>query len=225
MKISPTNSSVNRTQRATIHSLRMRPSQGRFQTHQKGPHKLASKLSSPLMDDVEPTKAADAADGGSEQTAAIADSSKTARAELAWSAAAAEEEEGRVLSEKGSRELWLGPVMALLAAAIAVASAVLFYVNRTPAPQAPAPPSASTRSGGPPTSTQTTSAVAVALPKLPPSYAGLTGRCAGTCGRDEQDHHQRDQTIALRPSRWRRRVRVVWVHFSPTAPGFLSWIW
>jgi serine/threonine protein kinase, bacterial len=84
------------------------------------------------MDDAEPTKAADAADSESEQTAAIADSSETAPAELAWSAATEEQETGAI-SEKRSPALWLGPVMALLAAAIAVASALLFYLHRAPA--------------------------------------------------------------------------------------------
>jgi hypothetical protein len=81
------------------------------------------------MDEAEPTKAGDAADSESDQTAAIADSNKTAPAELAWSAAT-EEQETEAISEKHSRALWLGPVMALLAAAIAVASVLLFYVQR-----------------------------------------------------------------------------------------------
>jgi hypothetical protein len=102
------------------------------------------------MNDAESTRAADAADGESDQTAAIADTSKTAPAELAWSAAT-EEQETEAISEKRSRALWLGPVMALLAAAIAVASVVLFYVLRAPAPKAPAPPppSASARPAPP----------------------------------------------------------------------------
>lgn len=103
------------------------------------------------MDDAEPTKAADVADSESEQTSAIADGSETAAAELAWSAAT-EEQETEAISEKRSRALWLGPAMALLAAAIAVASVLLFYVHRAPAPKAPAPapPSASARPAPPP---------------------------------------------------------------------------
>jgi hypothetical protein len=73
------------------------------------------------MDDVEPMKAADIAESESEQTATIPDSGETTPAALAWSAAT-EEQETDAISEKRSRALWLGPVMALLAAAIAVAS-------------------------------------------------------------------------------------------------------
>lgn len=58
--------------------------------------------------------------------------------ELAWSDAT-EEQETETISEKPSRVLWLGPVMALLAAVIAVASVLLFYTHRTPAPNAPVP--------------------------------------------------------------------------------------
>jgi hypothetical protein len=90
------------------------------------------------MDEAEPTKAADAADDRREKTAAIANSIETAPAELAWSAAT-EEQETEAISEKRSPALWLGPVMALLAAAIAVTSALLFYSHRAPAPNAPVP--------------------------------------------------------------------------------------
>jgi hypothetical protein len=148
---------------------------GCFQTYQKGPHKLVSKLSSPLMDDAEPTKAADAADSESEQTAAIANNSETAPAELAWSAT--EEQDRQDNSQNGSRALWLGPVMALLAGAIAVAAAVLFYVHRAPAPNAPAPasPSPSAHPYPPATSSQTNSVILAPLPEMPPAYAGCSG--------------------------------------------------
>ncbi len=138
---------------------------------------LVSKLSSPLMDDAEPTKAADAADSGSEQTAAIPDSSETARAELAWSAAT-DEQETEPFSEKGSRSLWLGPVMALLGAAIAVGSVLLFYLHRAPAPKAPAPtpPSASARPAPPaaPPAPPATSAAPLAPPPPSPAPASPT---------------------------------------------------
>ena len=51
--------------------------------------------------------------------------------ELAWSADT-EDREADTISEKRSRALWLVPVMALLAAAIAVAAAVVFYIHRAP---------------------------------------------------------------------------------------------
>jgi serine/threonine protein kinase, bacterial len=57
--------------------------------------------------------------------------------ELAWSDA--EEQGTEAISDKPSRVLWLGPVMALLAAVIAVASVLLFYIHRAPAPNAPVP--------------------------------------------------------------------------------------
>lgn len=103
------------------------------------------------MDDADPTKSADVADSESEQTAMIPDNAETAAAALAWSAAAAEEQETHAMTGKGSRALWLGPVMALLAASIAVASVLLFYLHRAPAPKAPAPapPSASARPAPP----------------------------------------------------------------------------
>lgn len=118
------------------------------------------------MDDAKPTKAADVADGESEQTATIPDSSETAAAELAWSAAT-EEQEPEAISEKRSRALWLGPVMALLAAAIAVASALLFYVHRAPAPKAPAPvpTSASAGAAAPPASAHSAPPPAIPPPR------------------------------------------------------------
>lgn len=56
--------------------------------------------------------------------------------ELAWSEAT-EEQQTEAVSEKPSRVLWLVPVMALLAAVIAVASVLLFYTHRAGAPNAP----------------------------------------------------------------------------------------
>jgi hypothetical protein len=56
--------------------------------------------------------------------------------ELAWSEAN-EEQQTEAVSEKPSRVLWLGPVMALLAAVIAVASVLVFYTHRAPATNAP----------------------------------------------------------------------------------------
>lgn len=94
------------------------------------------------MDEAEPTKAADAVDSENEETRTIPDSSDTSAAEFAWSAAA-EEQETETTGETRSRALWLGPVMALLAAAIAVASVLMFYVQRAPAPKAPAPTTSS----------------------------------------------------------------------------------
>ncbi|WP_155762835.1 hypothetical protein [Mycobacterium colombiense] len=128
------------------------------------------------MGDADPTKRADVSASDREHTVTIPDSSETAAAELAWSAAA-DEQERHDNSGKGSRALWLGPVMALLAAAIAVASVLLFYVNRTqaPKPPAPAPPSASAGPAALPTSGQTASASPVVLPDAPPSYAGCLG--------------------------------------------------
>ncbi len=58
--------------------------------------------------------------------------------ELAWSDAA-DEHEADAISENRSRATWLGPVVALSVAAIAVLSILLFYVHRTAAPNAPAP--------------------------------------------------------------------------------------
>jgi serine/threonine-protein kinase len=62
--------------------------------------------------------------------------------ELAWSDDT-EDQETDTVSEKRSRALWLVPVTALLVAAIAVASALLFYTHRAPATstRAPAAPS------------------------------------------------------------------------------------
>lgn len=131
------------------------------------------------MDDADPTKSADVGDSESERTATIPDSSETAAAELAWSAAA-DEQGPEATSENRSRALWLGPVMALLAAAIAVVSVLLFYVHRTsaaPAPRgpAPAPPAANAGPATPSTSRQTSSAAPVVLPDAPPAYAGCPG--------------------------------------------------
>lgn len=95
-----------------------------------------------------------AAASGSDRTAAaptehateLIETGTAPTPELAWSDAT-EEQEPEATSEKPSRAIWLGPVMALLAAAIAVASAMLFYAHRAPAPNAPVPtpPSASAR--------------------------------------------------------------------------------
>jgi hypothetical protein len=131
-----------------------------------------------MGDGAEPTEAAGFAHTGSEQTQAIADSTENAPAELAWSAAH-EEPERQAASEKASRALWLGPVMALVAAAIAVTAALLFYIHRTPVPKMPAaaPSSASTRLVPP---------VQVALPEVPPGYAG----CPGTVVAHHDIEHQ-----------------------------------
>jgi hypothetical protein len=56
------------------------------------------------MDDAEPTRPQTVADSESEQTTTIPDSSETARAELAWSAAPAEQET-EAFNEKHSRAL------------------------------------------------------------------------------------------------------------------------
>jgi hypothetical protein len=98
-----------------------------------------------LSDDTEAEPATAAASGGDDTAAAPTDhatelieTGAAPRPELAWSAAT-DEQEPEAISEKRSRALWLGPVMALLAAAIAVASALLFYTHRAPATNARAP--------------------------------------------------------------------------------------
>lgn len=105
-------------------------------------------------DDTEAEPATAAASGDDDTAAAptehateLIETGAAPTPELAWSADT-EEQETEATSEKRSRVLWLGPVMALLAAAIAVASVLLlYYVHRAPAAKAPAPapPSASAR--------------------------------------------------------------------------------
>jgi hypothetical protein len=106
--------------------------------------------------DAEPDTAAasgsdDTAAAPTEHVTELIETGAAPTPELAWSDAT-EEQETEAISEKPSRALWLGPVMALLAAAIAVASAMLFYTHRAPAPNAPVPtpPSASARPAPPP---------------------------------------------------------------------------
>jgi serine/threonine protein kinase, bacterial len=90
-------------------------------------------------DDTDAGPATVAASGGDDTAAAptehsteLIEAGAAPRPELAWSADT-EERETDAISEKRSLALWLVPVMALLAAAIAVASAVLFYIHRAPA--------------------------------------------------------------------------------------------
>jgi hypothetical protein len=161
------------------------------------------------MDDAEPTKAADVADSENEQTTAIADSSETAPAELAGSAAT-EEQETETISETRSRALWLGPMMALLAAAIAVAS--VSAVLRTPrtstestgsraavdqrAPGAAiADPATRTHQTRPNTTTTTTAAVA--------SGPAIGEPCSDWSKIARESQHWTD--VHLRWRDWRRR--------------------
>lgn len=104
-------------------------------------------------DDTDAEPATTAASGGDDTAAAptehateLIETGAAPTSELAWSADT-DEHETEATSEKPSRALWLGPVMALLAAAIAVISALLFYAHRAPAPNAPVPtpPSGSAR--------------------------------------------------------------------------------
>lgn len=98
-----------------------------------------------LKDETDAQRTSPALSGGEDTAAAqtehateLIETGAAPTPELAWSDAA-EEQETEAMSEKPSRVLWLGPVMALLAAVIAVASVLLFYKHRAPAPNAPLP--------------------------------------------------------------------------------------
>jgi len=124
--------------------------------------------------------------------------------ELAWSADT-EDQETETTNEK--RRLWLVPVMALLVAAIAVASALLFYTHRAPAAstRVPAAPpldgtyrldhnfSKATANGAPaphPPNTNNTSWWAFR------SSCTSTG-CVATSTKLDKDNHQVAQTPAV----------------------------
>jgi hypothetical protein len=110
-----------------------------------------------LKDETAAEPTSSATSGGEDTAAAppehateLIETSAAPTPELAWSDAT-EEQETDAISEKRSRALWLGPVMALLAAAIAVISALLFYAHRAPAPNAPVPtPSSGSARPAPP---------------------------------------------------------------------------
>jgi hypothetical protein len=92
--------------------------------------------------DAKTTKAAsgddDTAAAPTEHATELIETSAAPAPELAWSADA-EDQETETISEKRSRSLWLVPVTALLVAAIAVASALLFDTHRAPATSTRAP--------------------------------------------------------------------------------------
>jgi hypothetical protein len=95
------------------------------------------------LNDNDTGPATSAASGGDDTAAAptedateLIETGAAPTPELAWSA---DTEDTETIGENRSRTLWLVPVVALLVAAIAVASALLFYMHRTPASSTRAP--------------------------------------------------------------------------------------